>query len=410
MTTKITKRVVDAAQPLERDGFVWDAELKGFGLKTTPKGRKVYIAQYRLPGQSTRRYTIGQHGSPWTPATARQEATRILGLVAAGLDPGEEKRLAKQDITLNELCDLYLEKGASAKKASTVGMDKSRIDAHVRPLLGKKRLKQVSKADVSRFVQAVATGATSKDVKTGPRGRSIVRGGKGVANRSLGMLGAIFEFAIEQGLIITNPARGVRKFKEGRPARFLSSAEMVRLGDALRAAEAEGVNSFALAAIRLLLLTGCRRNEILELKWEHVDFENGFFRLGDSKTGAKVVPVGAPVLSLLSKIPRAVGNPYVIRGEKVGNHFVGIQKVWMGVRTAAGMEDVRLHDLRHSFASVSARSGESLLVIGRVLGHKTSAATSRYAHLSDNPVKLAAESASARVESLLQDAAASLAK
>lgn len=391
MTTKITKRVVDAVEPIQKDSFVWDAGLKGFGLKTTPKGRKVYIAQYRLPGQSTRRYTIGQHGSPWTPTTARQEATRILGLVAAGLDPSEEKRLAKQDITLNELCSLYLVEGTSAKKASTVEMDKSRIDAHVRPLLGKKRLKQLSKSDVSRFVQAVAAGATSKDVKTGPRGRSIVRGGQGVANRSLGMLGAIFEFAIDQGLIPTNPARGVRKYKEGRPARFLSNAEMVRLGDALRSAESDGVNPYALTAIRLLLLTGCRRNEILELKWEQVDFESGFLRIGESKTGAKAVPVGAPVLALLSELPRVHGNPYVIPGLKAEGHLVGIQKVWNKVRRAAELEDVRLHDLRHSFASVGARSGESLLVIGKVLGHKTSSATARYAHLSDDPVRGAAE-------------------
>ena len=401
MTTKITKRVVDAAKPSEKDQFVWDAELKGFGLKTTPRGRKVYIAQYRTLGQATRRYTIGQHGSPWTPATARQEATRILGLVASGVDPSEQKRLAKHDISVNELCDLYLEEGTSAKKASTIAMDKSRIDAHVRPLLGMKRLKQVNKAEVSRFIRTVASGGTSKDKKTGPRGRSIVKGGQGVANRTLGMLGAMFEFAIEQGLIATNPARGIKKFKEGRPARFLSNAEMVRLGDALRSAETKGVNLYALAAIRLLLLTGCRRNEILELRWEQVDFDTGFLRLGDSKTGAKVVPVGASVLSLLSELPRVVSNPYVIPGEKTGNHFVGIQKVWTRVRRAARLEDVRLHDLRHSFASVSARSGESLLVIGKVLGHKTSAATSRYAHLSDDPIRAAAELVSSTIAQAL---------
>lgn len=402
MTTKITKRVVDAAKPSEKDQFVWDAELKGFGLKTTPRGRKVYIAQYRMPGQATRRCTIGQHGSPWTPATARQEATRMLGLVAAGVDPSEEKRLAKQDISVNELCDLYLDEGTSIKKASTIAMDKSRIDAHVRPLLGKKRLKQITKAEVSRFVRAVAAGDSSKDMRTGPRGRSIVKGGQGAANRTLGMLGAMFEFAIEQGFIATNPARGVKKFKEGRPARFLSNAEMVRLGDALRSAEAEGVNVYALAAIRLLLLTGCRRNEILELRWEQVDFESGFLRLGESKTGAKAVPVGAPVLSLLSELPRVAGNPYVIPGEKAGGHLVGIQKIWAKVRGAAELEDVRLHDLRHSFASVGARSGESLLVIGKVLGHKTSSATARYTHLSDDPVKAAADATSSEIDRVLR--------
>lgn len=401
MTTKITKRVVDAEEPAEKDKFVWDAELKGFGLKTTPKGRKVYVVQFRLPGQPTRRYTIGQHGSPWTPTIARQEAMRVLGQVAAGSDPSEEKRLAKQDITLNELCDLYLELGTSAKKESTIAMDRSRINAHVRPLLGKRRLKQIRKADISHFVRAVAAGETSKDEKTGLRGRSIVKGGEGVANRSLGMLGAIFEFAVDEGYIAENPARGVKKFKEGRPTRFLSSAEMVGLGEALRTAECDGLNPYALAAIRLLLLTGCRRNEILELKWEQVDFETGFLRLGDSKTGAKVTPIGAPVLSLLSGLPRVSGNPHVIPGETTGSHLVGIQKVWSKVRRRAGLEDVRLHDLRHSFASVGARSGESLLVIGKVLGHSTSAATERYAHLSDDPGKSASEVVSSIIQERL---------
>ena len=405
MTAKITKSVVDAAKPAEKDGFVWDGELKGFGLKTTPKGRKVYVAQYRLPGQSTRRYTIGQHGSPWTPITARQEATRILGLVAAGVDPGEEKRLSKNDLTVNQLCDLYLIEGTRTKKPSTIAMDRSRIDAHVRPLIGKKRLKQLRRADISRFVTAVANGDTSKDVKTRHRGRSIVRGGQGVANRTLGMLGAIFEFAIEQSLISTNPARGVKKFKEGRPARFLSNAEMVRLGDALRKAESQGINSYALAAIRLLLLTGCRRNEILELKWEQVDFETGFLRLGDSKTGAKAIPVGAPVLSLLSKLPRLERNPYVIPGKNKGGHLIGLQKTWSKVRQRAALDDVRLHDLRHSFASMGARSGESLLVIGKVLGHSTSSATTRYAHLSYDPVKDAARAISAEMSSYLDGVA-----
>ena len=284
-------------------------------------------------------------------------------------------------------------------------MDRSRIDAHVRPLIGKKRLKQLRRADISRFVTAVANGDTSKDVKTRHRGRSIVRGGQGVANRTLGMLGAIFEFAIEQSLISTNPARGVKKFKEGRPARFLSNAEMVRLGDALRKAESQGINSYALAAIRLLLLTGCRRNEILELKWEQVDFETGFLRLGDSKTGAKAIPVGAPVLSLLSKLPRLERNPYVIPGKNKGGHLIGLQKTWSKVRQRAALDDVRLHDLRHSFASMGARSGESLLVIGKVLGHSTSSATTRYAHLSDDPVKDAARAISAEMSSYLDGVA-----
>ena len=401
MTVKITKRAVDAAEASDRDLFTWDSELKGFGLKVTPKGRKVYLVQYRMPGRTTRRYTIGSHGSPWTPASARTEATRILGQVAAGTDPADEKKLARQDVTVSELCDIYLAEGADTKKASTIAMDRSRIEAHVRPLLGKKRVKQLSKTDIRRFLTDVADGKTAKDRKTRKQGRSIIKGGKGVANRTLGMLGAILEFAVERGYRADNPARGIKKYREGRPARFLSNEEMARLGDALRKAEGEKVNPYAIAAIRLLLLTGCRKNEILSLKWTEVDFANGMLRLPDSKTGAKIVHLGAPAISLLSELPRQQGNSFVIAGDRAGHHLINLQKVWAKVREAAGLEDVRLHDLRHSFASMAARSGESLLVIGKVLGHATTAATSRYAHLSDDPVRAASEKTSSSIKEFL---------
>ncbi|MEC7290156.1 MAG: tyrosine-type recombinase/integrase, partial [Pseudomonadota bacterium] len=364
--------------------------------------RKVYVVQYRLTGLPTKRYTIGPHGSPWTPTSARSEATRVLGLTASGVDPAEEKRLAKKDISVNELCNLYLTHGVNAKKATTIAMDRSRIDAHVRPLLGKKRLKQVSKADVTRFMSSIASGKTAKDVRTGSRGRSIVKGGRGVANRTLGMLGAMFEFAIDEELMTQNPVRGVKKFKEGRPARFLTDAELARLGEALRQSQENGVNVFALMAIRLLLLTGCRKNEILTLSWEEVDFERGFLRLADSKRGSKSVPIGEPVLDCLSNIPRIEGNPFVIAGEKRDAHFVGLQKVWNAVRTVADLNEVRLHDLRHSFASVGAKTGQSLFVIGRVLGHANASTTQRYAHLSDDPVRVASESVSAEIRKRME--------
>ena len=401
MKVKITKRIVDAQAPDQKDQFVWDTEAKGFGLKVTPTGRKVYLVQYRLPGTATKRYTIGRHGSPWTPDGARSEALRILGMVASGLDPAAEKRAAKADITVRELCDRYMTDGVHSKKQSTLEMDQSRIERHVKPLLGRKRVKAVTKSDVQRFVRDVAEGKSAKDVKTGPRGRSIVKGGPGVANRTLGMLGAIFEFAIVEGLRPDNPARGVKKFKEGRPARFLSNDEIARLGEALREEEQNGGNIFAVAAIRLLLLTGCRKQEILKLRWDEVDIGGGFLRLADSKTGAKPVHLAAPARALLSELPRVADNPFVIVGSNPGGHLVGLQKIWNRVRGAAGLDDVRLHDLRHSFASVGARSGESLLVIGKVLGHATQAATGRYAHLSDDPVKSAAEVISSSISNSL---------
>jgi integrase len=400
--SKITKRVVDGTEPGERDRFVWDSELKGFGLKVTPAGRKVYIAQYRLPGRPTQRFTIGRHGSPWTPDGARSEAAAILRHAATGQDPASAKRAAKADLTIAELCDLYLAEGARTKKASTLEMDRSRIEGHVKPLLGKKKLGALTRGDIDRFLKDVADGKTARDTKTGPRGRSIVRGGQGVANRSLGMLGAILQFAVEQGLRADNPARGVKKFREGRRTRFLSNDEIARLGEALKEAEAGGANHYAIAAIRLLVLTGCRKNEILSLKWDEVDLSGGFLRLADSKTGAKVVHLGAPARALLASLPRHTKNPFVVCGDRPGAHLVGLQKIWASVRAGAKLDDVRLHDLRHSFASVAARSGESLLVIGKVLGHSTSAATSRYAHLSDDPVRIAVDTTTQHIASALK--------
>lgn len=401
MAKKITKRTVDAITPSVKDQFVWDTELKGFGLKVTPKGRKVYLVQYRLPGTTTRRYTIGTHGSPWTPTVARNEATKILGTVATGSDPSEEKRKARRDITVEALCDIYESEGGRTKKSSTRATEAMLIRRHIKPLLGKHHLSDLRRADIDKMMKDIADGRTASDKRTRSRGRSIVRGGKSAANRTLGLVSPMLEFAVEQGFRKDNPARGVKKFKEGRPARFLSNQEIARLGDALRLAEQSAVNPYAIAAIRLLLLTGCRRNEILRLKWTEVDFADQVLRLSDSKTGAKTVHLGAPALSILAELPRQHGNPFVIVGERTGTHLVNLQKVWASIRTSAALEDVRIHDLRHSFASVAARSGESLLVIGKVLGHSTASATSRYAHLSDDPVRAASERSASQISILL---------
>lgn len=403
MQKKITKRAVDAAAPSDKTVLLWDTETKGFGLKVTPKGRKVYVLQYRMPGTSTRRATIGVHGAPWTPDAARARAIELLGDVSRGHDPAEAKRQAKAELSISELCDLYLSEGVRTKKASTAKQDRSRIDRHVRPVLGRKRVCELSRADINGFMSDIAGGKTAKDEKTGFRGRAIVKGGKSAANRSLATLSAVLAFAVDRGMRTENPVRGVKKFKEGKRERFLSNNEIARLGETLKTAELNGVNPYAIAAIRLLMLTGCRKNEILALRWDEVDLDSGFLRLVDSKTGAKEVFLGAPARVLLSELPKQKGNPYVICGHKAGEHLVGLQKTWAGLRGCAALDGVRLHDLRHSFASVAARSGESLLVIGKVLGHASSATTSRYAHLSEDPVRLAVERASKRVSDTMTE-------
>jgi integrase len=402
-TGRITKRAVDAVKPGNRDTYLWDSELAGFGLKVTPAGGKTYLVQYRLGGRKgrTRRVTIGRHGSPWTPESARKEARRLLGLVGAGHDPAEERTQGRRDPTVAELCDLYLTEGCSTKKASTLKTDRSNVERHIKPLLGAKRVRATRRADIERFQRDVAQGKTATDIRTKPRGRAIVKGGRGTAARAVAVLGAMFSFAVQRDLRPDNPVRGVKLYKGDKKERFLSATELSRLGSALATAEKEGENVHAIAGIRLLILTGARKSEILTLKWEHVDTERGWLRLPDSKTGAKVVPLGAAALEALSDIPRIENNSYVLPGLE-GRHFVGLQKTWERVRKRAGLEDVRLHDLRHSFASVAVAGGDSLYLIGKVLGHQQASTTERYAHLADDPLRAVADKTAGHIAAAMK--------
>jgi integrase len=384
---RISNAVVDAMKPGDKP--IWDAEVKGFGVRCQGRS-KVYMLKYRIGGRQ-RWYTIGTHGSPWTPKQARQRALKLLGSVADGKDPAETRDVEKADLSVSALCDEYLREGCTIKKQSTIEDDRGRIERHIKPLLGRKRVLQVTRSDVVRMMRDIAK----------KRGRAIVKGGKGTANRTVHLLGAIFTYAVDGGHCDTNPVRGVKFFPSARKERFLSSAELSRLGAALSEAEERGINSTALNAIRLLALTGCRKSEILSLEWSFVDFEHGHLRLPDSKTGAKVIPVGLPALELLAALPHSSGNPFVFPGSVGGQHFVGLPKVWRKIRSMADIEDVRLHDLRHSFASVAASGKESLLVIGRLLGHSRAATTQRYAHLADDPLQSAADRISSKISSAM---------
>ena len=386
MANRLTKRTVDA---LAMDRIAWDGEVKGFGVRHRATG-KFYLVKYRFKGRQ-RWYTIGRHGSPWTVEEARKEAKTVLGQVADGLDPAEARDRDKADrMTVADLCDLYLKEGRGAKKPSTIATDKGRIERHIKPLLGRKIVSSITPVDVRRFLRDVAEGKSAADVKTKPRGRARVRGGKGTATRTVGLLGGIFTFAVAEGLLADNPVRDVERYADRKLERYLTGNELRALGGALEVAEAEGENPTAIAAIRLLALTGCRKSEILSLRWDEVEFQHGCLRLGDSKTGAKVVPLGAPALAILSGLPRIEGNPYVLPGEKEGEHIVGVPRVWQRVRVRAGLADVRLHDLRHTVASVGAASGLGLPIIGKLLGHKDVKTTQRYAHIGDDPARMAA--------------------
>ncbi len=403
-TGKITNRSVAAATPGERDSYLWDSDLPGFGLKVTPTGHKVFLVQYRLGGRRgrTRRVTIGKHGAPWTPDKARKAAKRTLGQVAAGEDPAEEKSEARRDLSIAELCDLYMREGVATKKPSTLAVDRGRIERHIKPLLGRRRLRALTRGEIERFMQDVAAGKTAADIKTGARGRAIVKGGRGTASKAVALLGSILTFAVDHKLRPDNPARGVKRYRDQKCERFLAPAELARLGAVLAAVEQDGENPSVVAAIRLLTLTGCRKSEILGLRWAQVDWERACIRFPESKTGAKSLPLGAPALELLAAIPRIEGCPYVLPASIGNGHFVGLQKAWSRIRAKAALEDVRLHDLRHSFAAAGAAGGDSLLMIGALLGHRDPTTTSRYAHLADDPLKEAADRISGSIAAAMK--------
>jgi integrase len=402
MRAKITKRVVDGVEPRDATYLVRDTEVKGFVLVVTPAGAKSYAVDYRAGsgrGSPKRRLTIGKHGSPWTPETARTEAKRLLVEVAAGRDPATARQQDRKALTFGELIDLYLSEGVGHKKASTLKADCGRIEHHLRPLLGKVRVDRIVRADVERMRNAVTAGKTAEKIESGEKRRSgsIATGGKGVAAQCVALVSAVFAFAVERGLCADNPARGVKKASVRKVERFLSEAEIAQFAEALDAEAQRSGNPYPPAAIKLLLLTGCRRGEIVNLRWDHVDFERECLRLPDSKTGAKVVYLNAPARVLLQELPRMADNPRVIPGMRADSASAAIENAWERVRAAAGLAGVRLHDLRHSFASVGAAGGLSLPIIGALLGHKHAMTTARYAHLSADPLRAANDAVGARI-------------
>lgn len=417
---RIAKRVVDAAKPQAERYTVWDSDLKGFGLRVSPQGTKTYIVRYRAGGGRTgtlRQLVIGRHGVI-TADEARDEARKLLASVTKGADPQADRAKVRADITVSELCDLYLEQGVAMKKPSTLITDKSRIERHIKPVLGSKRVNAVTLTDIERWMQDVATGRTASKIKPSlaqvkagqaPKDAErrrlndpVAKGGKGTATRTAGLLGGIFEFAVKRKIRPDNPVRGLQRYRDRKMERFLSPAELTALGEAMAASDAAGGNRSATRILRLLALTGARRGEIEQLKWSEVDSDFGCLRLEDSKTGQRIVPIGRVALEVIEAAPKVKGSPFVFpSATDPAKPFGQLQKTWRVVRKAAGLEDVRIHDLRHSFASSGVASGQGLVVLGKLLGHADVKTTARYAHLADDPVRSAADQISSRIADTL---------
>lgn len=401
---KLTKRFVDTLKPGMRDVVYWDDDLSRFGVRVKPSGAMTYVVQYRNTAGRTRKLALGRVGV-LTPDQARQRAAKALGRVADGEDPSATRHTQRADLTVAQLVERYLTEGRAskpAKKASSWASDASNLRRHVVPLLGRKQLASLTSDDIQKFQRDVTEGKTKADEKTRRRGRAIVKGGPAAAARATVVLSAMLQWAVSRKFRPDNPGKGVKLNKPKRRERFLSGPELARLGDAFAKADREGLNRNSLTILQLLVLTGARRNEIASLRWEHVDFERKALRLPDSKTGSKIVPLGAPALAVLNGQPRKKGSPWVFPATRGKGHHVGMAGVWRKLRAAAGLKDVRMHDLRHGFASVAVADGGSLYLVGKVLGHTQAATTQRYAHLQLDPVLAVADRTSRKLAGALR--------
>ena len=408
---KITKRAVDALKPNRVgikvwENFLWDRELRGFGVRVSPTGLKVYLIQYRNPEGKSRRLSLGRHGL-LTPEQARDLAREKLVLIARGEDPNQAAEIDRNGMTIGQVCDWYLAEAEAGRllgrrrkpiKPSTLAMDRSRIESHVRPLLGSRRLASLKLLDIEGMQADVAAGKTAKP-RAGSRGGATT-GGAGTAARTVSTLHSLLEHALRLGLIERNPAKGVRKLASEPRDRRLSAAEITALGQALRKAEQDGEHPTGVAAIRLLLLTGFRRSEALGLHRTWVDAEVQAVRFPDTKTGAQIRPIGRAALDLIQSQPRRDGSAFVFPSDWGEGHFTAVVAVLDRACAAARLQGVTPHTLRHTFASVAADLGFTELTIAALLGHAARGVTQRYVHV-DEAVRMAADRVAERIDQLL---------
>lgn len=386
---KLTKRFVDQVEPEAKDVTYWDDELRGFGLRVWPSGRKVYIATTRVKGR-LRKVTIGPHG-PTTPEKARVKAHQIISEAKAGNDPVKEMDQTRKSPTMKELGERFLKDYVAVRcKASTQYEYRRSVKLFINPKIGTRKASDIERKDIAEL---------HHNMREVPY----------QANRTLGVLSKMFNLAEVWGLRPdhSNPCLHVKKFPEKKRERFLSPKEYAALGKTLNEIKIDGSETrSAIHAIRLLMLTGCRLGEIMTLKWDYVDMRAREFCLPDSKTGAKIVHFGDAVAKILKEIERIEGNPWVITGKLEGARLTDLQHPWRRIRSRAGLPDLRIHDLRHSYASGALALGEGLPMIGKLLGHTQVQTTARYAHLANDPVKAAAGKVSDAIGKAIMSAGA----
>ncbi|MCW9054898.1 MAG: site-specific integrase [Candidatus Pacebacteria bacterium] len=375
---KLSKNLIRNLRANGREVVLWDDALPGFGVRTKKSGLKTYVLQYRNAHGRSKRLSLGHVGEV-TLDQARREAIRLKGGISLGNDPAQQRADLRNGDTLRDLTDRYMTDHCEGRcKESTMDAHQWLLDKFILPRLGAFKITEVRPEDVANLHQALRNTPYN-------------------ANRALGLIRAIYNKAEQWGVMLpnSNPATVIKPFRERKRQRYLSPDEFKALFRILDEQEAlKVIGTYQAAAIRLLAVTGCRMGEILSLEWSSVDFINRRLLLDHHKTdhkGVKAIPLNAVAVRILENLPRVEDNKYVIVGRNEGTHLVNLQKPWRHIRKKAKLADVRIHDLRHSFASAAASAGVPLMMIGAMLGHSSPQTTARYAHLSQDPVKQASE-------------------
>ena len=371
MKVKLTKSMIDQLAIKGQAYVIWDESIRGFGIKVTPKGKKIFILQQRMKGGKELRLTLGRYGA-LVLSDAKELAQEHLLDIAKGIDPREQKKQAaaqeKQSMSFREFWEIFDKKYIQENhKIGTIKRNISRIDKYIIPYFGNKEIANITYKDVMQFMDQPSLQ------------KSQIQGARCLALLSVAFKQAeLWDYRVRG----SNPCAGVPKKATGKVERFLTDAELGKVEEILSTPTLwNGHSLYAIKALHMLLYTGCRKSEVTELQWEDVHIKERYLYFKDSKTGTKTVPLNGKAIELLQSIPKQLGNPYVFCGKNPHTHIQEIRKCWECVRTQAGIPDVRIHDLRHSFASFALKKGVDLYTVSKLLGHKNIATTTRYAHL-----------------------------